>query len=734
MSVAHGQFPSKMSPYMLSPNASAKDPCSKQSDSDEHSEKSQHREGSPPVEAAPAVPSSEKKEYTPTGQSASGFLRNIVRNILLNRRKQNSMNSPPQNANEGHQGQPEPQGHPEPQGQSKPQGHQSPQGQPKPQGHQSPQGQPKPQGLQTPQGHPESLGHADKDAENRMQSGELGDRRNKSISPTGDMGQKGPIVGGAQVKQEPKDVDCSPNSMGRLSSSNSTGHTYSPSSLPFPDHSRESKQLIRDTPPAKRPRYDSRTSQSEAQERIDSYSPHEYKEVFTESQVSMDHTHPKPRTHSNESAESPEYSHPHPKPRIRSYESGDFSTEYIHSLSKQRNHSSESGESTDYSHPHPKQRNYSHKSCVTTEYSHPKQRNYSHESGESSAYSHSHPKQRNYSHESGVTTEYSNPKQRNYSHESGESSAYSHSLPKQRNYSHESGVVPDYSPSDNRSHSNESAQSAEHPHKNPTHESHGCMENSYYKYKQQTIENREGVGYPPNLDIAEYSRHQHSRQSHEGQENLEHTRLKRTRTWSETSQAAPDQLFYDSPGHWPSPVYPAQVVAPSRMTPPVHPVVMQNHSSQGPAGGFAEVIPTPMHSHPLHHPPAGSDHTIRGLTEAVGIQCVLPVLPPTEQAVDYSKRHLTDTGTQCELLMPPTPTDPEYREEQPSSASGGVEGVPKIVVPKCDHCGISFEDDVLYSIHMGCHSHRDPYLCNICGKQCSNRYSFYTHIMRGHNN
>lgn len=51
---------------------------------------------------------------------------------------------------------------------------------------------------------------------------------------------------------------------------------------------------------------------------------------------------------------------------------------------------------------------------------------------------------------------------------------------------------------------------------------------------------------------------------------------------------------------------------------------------------------------------------------------------------------------------------------------------------RCLHCGIAFDDEVLHSLHMGCHSHRDPFICNVCGRQCNDRYGFYTHIMRGH--
>eukprot|EP00920_Eleutheroschizon_duboscqi_P038521 GHVT01092441.1.p1 GENE.GHVT01092441.1~~GHVT01092441.1.p1 ORF type:complete len:294 (+),score=1.12 GHVT01092441.1:188-1069(+) len=51
---------------------------------------------------------------------------------------------------------------------------------------------------------------------------------------------------------------------------------------------------------------------------------------------------------------------------------------------------------------------------------------------------------------------------------------------------------------------------------------------------------------------------------------------------------------------------------------------------------------------------------------------------------------------------------------------------------RCNDCGISFDDDVLYTLHRGCHSHSDPFICNICGTSCGNKYAFYTHILRGH--
>ena len=50
----------------------------------------------------------------------------------------------------------------------------------------------------------------------------------------------------------------------------------------------------------------------------------------------------------------------------------------------------------------------------------------------------------------------------------------------------------------------------------------------------------------------------------------------------------------------------------------------------------------------------------------------------------------------------------------------------------CVFCRITFADEVMFSLHMGCHSHRDPFICNVCGQANNDRYAFYTHIMRGH--
>lgn len=48
----------------------------------------------------------------------------------------------------------------------------------------------------------------------------------------------------------------------------------------------------------------------------------------------------------------------------------------------------------------------------------------------------------------------------------------------------------------------------------------------------------------------------------------------------------------------------------------------------------------------------------------------------------------------------------------------------------CKYCGISFQDAVLHTIHMGYHGYNDIFTCNMCGEKCSDRISFFLHIAK----
>lgn len=50
---------------------------------------------------------------------------------------------------------------------------------------------------------------------------------------------------------------------------------------------------------------------------------------------------------------------------------------------------------------------------------------------------------------------------------------------------------------------------------------------------------------------------------------------------------------------------------------------------------------------------------------------------------------------------------------------------------KCHHCDVHFTDNILFTVHMGCHGFERPFQCNVCGHLCSDKYDFACHFARG---
>ncbi|XP_076685646.1 LOW QUALITY PROTEIN: hunchback [Andrena cerasifolii] len=48
----------------------------------------------------------------------------------------------------------------------------------------------------------------------------------------------------------------------------------------------------------------------------------------------------------------------------------------------------------------------------------------------------------------------------------------------------------------------------------------------------------------------------------------------------------------------------------------------------------------------------------------------------------------------------------------------------------CHYCDIAFGNVVMYTVHMGYHGYKDPYTCNMCGHECTDKVSFFLHIAR----
>ncbi|KAM9804275.1 zinc finger protein Pegasus [Neosynchiropus ocellatus] len=76
---------------------------------------------------------------------------------------------------------------------------------------------------------------------------------------------------------------------------------------------------------------------------------------------------------------------------------------------------------------------------------------------------------------------------------------------------------------------------------------------------------------------------------------------------------------------------------------------------------------------------------------------------------------------------------PSISNSQPSTPVPGL-SAPNLdpqVLQQCQHCDIYFSDNILYTIHMGCHGYENPFQCNICGHKCKSKYDFACHFARG---
>lgn len=47
----------------------------------------------------------------------------------------------------------------------------------------------------------------------------------------------------------------------------------------------------------------------------------------------------------------------------------------------------------------------------------------------------------------------------------------------------------------------------------------------------------------------------------------------------------------------------------------------------------------------------------------------------------------------------------------------------------CRHCLIAFADRTMFCLHMGLHNVNNPWQCNMCGKACSGRHEFASHVL-----
>ncbi|XP_023686637.1 zinc finger protein Pegasus isoform X2 [Paramormyrops kingsleyae] len=74
---------------------------------------------------------------------------------------------------------------------------------------------------------------------------------------------------------------------------------------------------------------------------------------------------------------------------------------------------------------------------------------------------------------------------------------------------------------------------------------------------------------------------------------------------------------------------------------------------------------------------------------------------------------------------------PSVSNSQPSTPAPNLPAQDPQLLHSCQHCDTYFADNILYTIHMGCHGYENPFQCNICGCKCKNKYDFACHFARG---
>ncbi|XP_066522225.1 zinc finger protein Pegasus-like [Hoplias malabaricus] len=127
-------------------------------------------------------------------------------------------------------------------------------------------------------------------------------------------------------------------------------------------------------------------------------------------------------------------------------------------------------------------------------------------------------------------------------------------------------------------------------------------------------------------------------------------------------------------------------------------------------------------------------------------------LPPQEQDDDSSCRDEKPvfippvpgllSGT---TAQPPSASTPDQHSHSTNSvnysqpntpasvaASGQTSSKPPDTLYACLHCQMYFADNILYTIHMGCHGYEKPFQCNVCGYKCTDKYDFACHFTQGH--
>ncbi|GFR72670.1 protein hunchback [Elysia marginata] len=145
-------------------------------------------------------------------------------------------------------------------------------------------------------------------------------------------------------------------------------------------------------------------------------------------------------------------------------------------------------------------------------------------------------------------------------------------------------------------------------------------------------------------------------------------------------------------------------------------------------------------SHPIFPPPHYGP--LPGMSSSSGSSSMKPPLSTSSSS----------SSSSMPIPLPPTPmafippTNRMDRIQDQAPPSPGTQGGPGVIphakpqfpvsqqqkseLYECTYCDLTFRDCVMYTVHMGYHSNRNPFKCNSCGIICRDKVEFFLHIAR----
>lgn len=113
-----------------------------------------------------------------------------------------------------------------------------------------------------------------------------------------------------------------------------------------------------------------------------------------------------------------------------------------------------------------------------------------------------------------------------------------------------------------------------------------------------------------------------------------------------------------------------------------------------------------------------------------GGSALLDLISASEALLPIGSKPLRikDQLTQAPSCKDRSPVSKDSSTKGESGISKSLPAQKLVNTYDCGHCGIRFQDYILYSMHSGYHNFNDPLQCNFCGRKYDNFYEFYEHI------